>query len=174
LLPPTIPETKGWVDRERLLDLRGRSRKVQLAMAKALGLESPPTPAGGCLLTDPGYATRLRDVLGHAGGLTAHLAQAVRFGRYVRLSPASFLMVGRNERDNAALEGLQEADEWILRPVNCVGPVILGVGPLDDDGRARAAGLMARYADAPPDGRVEIEARLGAAGEAVRLEGRRP
>jgi len=174
LLEPTVPETEGWVDRGRLLDISGRTRTRQLAMAREFRLENPPTPAGGCLLTDPGYSDRLRDLLAQGAVLTDHLARVIRFGRYVRVSSSALLMVGRNERDNAALESLQAEEEWLLRPVNCVGPSVLGVGELDDAGRARAASLLARYADAPADGRVEIEARLGAAGAPVRLEGRRP
>jgi len=173
LLDPTIPETKGWVDRERLLDINGRTRTRQLAMARELGLEDPPTPAGGCLLTDPGYSERLRNLLGQGATLTDHLARVIRFGRYVRFSPGAFAMVGRNERDNAELERLQQADEWILRPANCVGPVVLGVGALDAEQKGRAAALLARYADAPPDGRVEIEARLGPGGAPERLAARK-
>jgi hypothetical protein len=174
LLAPTIPETEGWVDREKLLDIGGRTRTRQLAMAKEFGLMDPPTPAGGCLLTDGGYSDRLSDLLGHVTALTDHLARVIRSGRYVRLSPGTFVMVGRNERDNAALEGLQQPDEWIMRPVNCVGPVVLGVGPMDDGQKATAAGMLARYADAPADGRVELEARHGPAGAAERMEARRP
>lgn len=53
LLPETFPEKEGWLDRSRLLDLRGRSRKRQMALAELYGLRDYPTPAGGCLLTTP-------------------------------------------------------------------------------------------------------------------------
>jgi tRNA-specific 2-thiouridylase len=71
-LPVTIPEASGLVDREGLLDLSGRSRKPQIALAKAFGVTEYPAPAGGCLLTDPNYSRRLKDLFDH---------QAERCGR---------------------------------------------------------------------------------------------
>ncbi|NQT52811.1 hypothetical protein HQ576_12200, partial [bacterium] len=67
LLPPSIPEKEGWVDRERLLDIQGRSRKRQLALAAEYGITEHASPAGGCLLTDPRFSTRLRDLLDAVG-----------------------------------------------------------------------------------------------------------
>jgi len=48
LLPPTIPELEGWVDREKLYAIKGRDRKVQLALAKEFNLEGFESPSGGC------------------------------------------------------------------------------------------------------------------------------
>jgi tRNA U34 2-thiouridine synthase MnmA/TrmU len=165
LLPPTIPEIKGWVDREKLCAIEGRQRKEQFAMAKAYGVESPPTPAGGCLLTDPAYSDRLRDVLDHTGGLTVHLAQVIKYGRYFRLDDRTFAIVGRNQDDNFHLEALQQPDEWRFKPVNCLGPTALGVGALDDAQRRAVSSILARYADRPADGVVQVEARRGKEGE---------
>ena len=61
LLEPTIPEQKGWIDRSRLLKIRGRSRKPQIELARTYGLTDYPCPAGGCLLTDAGFAGRMMD-----------------------------------------------------------------------------------------------------------------
>ncbi len=54
LLPETIPEQEGKVIREKLLDIRGRSRKRQIELAEYYGITEYPQPAGGCLLTEPG------------------------------------------------------------------------------------------------------------------------
>ncbi|MEK7765932.1 MAG: hypothetical protein AAB368_06810 [bacterium] len=166
LLPPTIPEIKGWVDRDRLPAIEGRQRKEQFAMAKAFGLVDPPTPASGCLLTDPAYSDRLRDVLRHSstGRLTVHLAQVIKYGRFFRFTPVAFVVVGRNEDDNFNLEGLQTESEWSFKPVNCVGPVALGVGELDGELRRKTASILARYADRPADGQVLVAARQGPEG----------
>ena len=64
-LKTTQPEIEGWVDRERLLNLSGRGRKRQMALAEEYGITRYPAPAGGCLLTDPGYAARLKELLRH-------------------------------------------------------------------------------------------------------------
>ncbi len=165
LLPPTIPEIKGWVDRDKLCAIQGRSRKEQFAMAKNYGVEDPPTPAGGCLLTDPAYSDRLRDVLKHTGGLTVHLAQVIKYGRYFRFNEKVFAVVGRNEDDNFHLESLQRDDEWKFMPVNCVGPVALGLGDLSSEQRRAVAAIVARYSDRPADGTVQVEAKLGKTGE---------
>lgn len=161
LLPPTIPEIKGWVDREKLCAIEGRQRKEQFSMAKNYGVEEPPTPAGGCLLTDPAYSDRLRNVLQHTGGLTVHLAQVIKYGRFFRFSPETFVVMGRNQDDNFHLEALQTELEWRFKPLNCVGPVALGIGPLDAALRRQVASILARYADRPADGQVEVEARQG-------------
>ena len=99
LLAPTVPEQEGIVDRSRLLDIQGRSRKRQFELAKAYGLDGFATPAGGCLLTDVGYARRLREALAHSEDSVLTL-ELLRFGRHFRLPTGARLIVGRNESDN--------------------------------------------------------------------------
>ncbi|MBU2251012.1 MAG: 7-cyano-7-deazaguanine synthase, partial [Candidatus Omnitrophica bacterium] len=65
LFEPTLPEKKGWVNREALLDISGRTRKPQIQLADQLGIKDYPCPAGGCLLADPGFSKRLRDIFQH-------------------------------------------------------------------------------------------------------------
>ena len=60
LLPPSKAEIEGWVDREKLLDINGRSRQRQMELMDFYGLVEYPSPGGGCLLTDPGYSSRLK------------------------------------------------------------------------------------------------------------------
>src|SRR5512136_1762372 len=56
LLEPTIPEKEGLVDRSRLLDISGRSRRRQMALAEELRISEWPQPAGGCCyLTDEAF-----------------------------------------------------------------------------------------------------------------------
>ena len=62
LLPETVPEQQGRVDREKLLDIHGRGRKDQIALAQTFGISDYPAPAGGCLLTDKGFSARLKDL----------------------------------------------------------------------------------------------------------------
>ncbi|MDQ7055991.1 MAG: hypothetical protein Q9M89_05785 [Persephonella sp.] len=64
LLPPTVPEIKGWVDREKLEGIVGRSRKRQLQLAKELGIDEYEQPAGGCCyLTDENFARKYKETL---------------------------------------------------------------------------------------------------------------
>jgi len=170
LLDPTKPEQEGWVDRERLLSLSGRTRKEQFRMAKEAGLSYTPSPAGGCLLTDPAYSKRLKDFLAHGGILSAHSATLLRQGRYFRLSDSALLMVGRNKAENDQLEGLQDESETIWRQVDCLGPVAVGQGDFSGELAGKAAGLVAKYTDPPAGGVVTLEARKGRKGEPRRME----
>ena len=52
-LEPTEMELNGLVDREKLLKISGRSRKIQMELAEQWGIKDYPSPAGGCRLTEP-------------------------------------------------------------------------------------------------------------------------
>jgi len=100
ILPATIPEEKGWVKRELLLDIEGRSRKRQLQLAQQFGITDYPSPAGGCLLTDKGFSSRLRDLFAHQEDCTENELHLLKYGRHFRLNPEAKLIVGRTRRDN--------------------------------------------------------------------------
>lgn len=99
-LPETIPEKEGWVDRDRLLDIAGRGRKRQIALASKFGLTDYPSPAGGCLLTDVGYSRRLKDLFDHQDTCTEAELHLLKYGRHFRLNQDTKLIVGRTENDN--------------------------------------------------------------------------
>ncbi len=96
-LPITLPEREGWIDREKLLNIQGRSRKPQMKLAEQFNIRDYPCPAGGCLLTDPGFARRIRDLMEHQYDFSLNDVHLLKFGRHFRLSPKVKLVVGRNE-----------------------------------------------------------------------------
>jgi len=146
LLPETIPEKEGWVDREKLLAISGRSRAVQMRLAEDLGLEHYSTPAGGCLLTDPGYSKRVRDLIAH-GDLSMVQAARLKTGRHFRLPGGSKLVIGRNQRENERLlKSLGEGDLAIIT-VSCPGPSAVLTGPDAASELDLAASMVARYGD---------------------------
>lgn len=108
LLPPTLPEREGWVDRGKLLAISGRSRKIQIAEAARFGLDANelPQPAGGCcFLTDEAYARKLRDWLDHQE-TPRHDAEAfvlLKVGRHLRLNDDVKLIVARDEAEHSFL-----------------------------------------------------------------------
>ncbi|PMQ01566.1 MAG: tRNA 4-thiouridine(8) synthase ThiI [Dictyoglomus sp. NZ13-RE01] len=106
LLPPTKPEREGLVIREELLNIQGRSRKVQLQLAKELGLKEIPTPAGGCLLTEPQFSKKLKDLLNHKEDITRRDLELLKIGRHLRLSPDIKVIVGRQKEENEKLINL--------------------------------------------------------------------
>ena len=96
LLPPTIPERKGWVKRERLLDIQGRSRRRQMELARELDVNDYPCPAGGCRLTEKGFAKKVVDLIKH-GMWNPGQAATLKIGRHFRLCPEHKVIVGLNE-----------------------------------------------------------------------------
>lgn len=149
-LPETLPELDGRVDRERLLDFAGRSRKPQIALARELGVRDYPAPAGGCLLTDKGYARRLRDLFDHVVDPTTAQLELLKHGRHFRLGPAVKAIVGRTQADNLEiLKHVDAARDATLKVQSHPGPVVLLSGALDDAVLRRAASICAGYSKAP-------------------------
>lgn len=145
LLDPTIPEQKGWVDRERLLDISGRSRKPQFALAKKYGITKFPTPAGGCLLTEPGFAERLRELLTDNPDATLDDVRLLKVGRHFRLSPRVKAVVGRNQNENGRLATMIAEGDSVLDAANLPGPTTLVRGPASEDNLSIASAITARY-----------------------------
>lgn len=141
LLEPTVVENQGLVDRTRLLGLSGRSRKPQIALAREMGLKRIPAPAGGCLLTDPGYSMRLR-VLIERDLFTPESARAIRSGRMFDLGGAVAL-VGRSDHDNRALS--ERTAGTFLQLKDIPGPLGLLLGPCSQSNLLSLARLMALY-----------------------------
>ena len=105
VMKETKPEREGWVDREKLLGINGRGRHVQLELAKSLGWEDYPSPAGGCLLTDVQFTTRLRDFVAY-DTFSKEDIDLLKVGRHFRLPDTAKLVLGRNEEENIFLENL--------------------------------------------------------------------
>ncbi len=159
LLPPTIPEERGWVDRGRLLDLAGRGRTVQEALARRWGL-SYPSPAGGCLLTYRESADRYRNLLDLLGCLNLADIPLVGLGRHFRLSTRAAAVVGRRQEENRALAGHfrhQPANRYLMQVERVPGPLTLVLGNPDSEDLAVAAAITARYADLDSSGPVPVK-----------------
>jgi hypothetical protein len=144
LLPDTLPIEAGWVQKDQMLALNGRSRKPQMALAAELGVISYPSPAGGCLLTDVNFTIRLRELLQHQELLADDL-HLLRHGRHFRLSPQTKLIIGRDENDNQHLLDLNIADLYLIvkdypGPIGIVKSQALTLAELH-----LAAELMAYY-----------------------------
>jgi tRNA-specific 2-thiouridylase len=157
-LKTTQPEELGWVDRERLLNLSGRGRKRQMALAKELGITRYPAPAGGCLLTDPGYAARLKELLRHVQEAPRRELELLRYGRHFRLPGGSKAVVGRTQRENEALLGLKARGDSLVKVEKIPGPVVLVCGADATEDLEAAALLAAAYSDAPPGTLVRVVA----------------
>jgi len=154
-LPPTLPERKGWVNREKLFEIKGRSRRPQLKLAREMGIKEFPAPAGGCLLTDPIFSQKLKDLL-IRGKINLNEIELLKVGRHFRLGPNSRLVVGRNEKENRGLLELTTPDDFCFQVASFQGPISILRGEIDEKTLLKAASITCRYSDAPEDGaRVE-------------------
>lgn len=148
LLKPTKPELLGWVDRERLLDISGRGRKRQMALAVQLGITQYPAPAGGCLLTDPGYSARLKELLRHTEAAARQELELLRWGRHFRLPGGAKAIVGRTHKENEAIAALTAPGDLVCKVKSFPGPTVLVPGGGGESDAETAAGLAAAYSDA--------------------------
>jgi tRNA U34 2-thiouridine synthase MnmA/TrmU len=167
LLPETLPEQVGLIDRERLLAISGRSRKQQLGLAKRYHITHYLTPAGGCLLTDPIFSRRLRDLFDHQEQVQVRDIELLKIGRHLRFSPRMKMIVGRNAQDNERISQLLVPGDALLKVEKYPGPLCLIPYGGSPDDVTRAAAICIRYSDAPKD--EEIEVLWSRAGEERRV-----
>lgn len=150
LLPPTLAESQGLVDRQRLFAFSGRSRKAQVQLAAQLGIRSLPAVSTGCALSEPGFAPRVRDLLRSARPLKRRDFELLKIGRHVRVDAQTKVVLGRNARENAALRshfrGAATAESALLAPEGFRGPDALLVGSASEEALRLAAALIVRHA----------------------------
>lgn len=165
LMPPTLPEREGWVDRRQLYGFAGRGRKELIDLARELDLKQIPTPSTGCALTEPQFSKKVFDLV-KMPETSRWDFELLRYGRHFRYDAATKVIVGRDEQDNdrlAFLASLPEATELAeLTPQGFPGPVTLVVGRTTPDAIEFGAALMARYSRVPPQ---SMTIRLRHAGE---------
>ena len=147
LLPETAAEKKGLVKRERLLAIRGRSRKPQMALAREFGITAYPSPAGGCLLTEAEFAKRLRDLFQHRKRCTVADVALLRLGRHFRLGENK-IIVGRNDAENKALMAGKARNDYSFEVPEIAGPITVLQGRKTKKAVEVAAALTAFYSDA--------------------------
>lgn len=156
-LPVTIPETEGLVDRERLLDLSGRSRKPQIALAKTFGVAEYPAPAGGCLLTDPNYSRRLKDLFDHQAEVREAELELLKFGRHFRLDDHTKIIVGRTQEENQKIiDHHDPACDTLLKLKSYPGPTVLIASHAPRAALEKAAAVCAGYSRAPIDQDADV------------------
>lgn len=146
LLRPTIPEEEGWVEREKLLDIRGRGRQPQLELARDFGIVDYATPAGGCMLTDPEYAHRLKDLMQRKDvPLDRRSAALLKIGRHFRTADGIRIVVARDATECAALERLAQEGDVLAELSGKSGPLVMLPAGAGEDAVTLAAGLVLRY-----------------------------
>lgn len=147
VLPETLIEKMGLVDRNKLLNFQGRSRKPQFRLAQEFDIKDFPCPAGGCLLTYKQYADKLRDLFLHKKRTSIKDIALLKVGRHFRLGENK-IIVGRNESENKFLLTQKAPGEFYFELPVIVGPITILQGPKTKKAVKAAAELTAFYSDA--------------------------
>jgi tRNA-specific 2-thiouridylase len=150
-LPQSEAEKNSLVHREDLYAIKGRSRKEQIRLAKQFGISNPPNSAGGCLLTDPSFSNRVKDLYEHADGIPSlNDVELLKVGRHFRLSEDSKLIVGRNESENETIAALASDKDLVIEPKEYVGPTSILRGTNHSERLIEiASAIVLRYSDVP-------------------------
>ncbi len=161
LLPKTIPEENGLIKREDLGKIRGRTRRAQLDMAKEFGIENPPNAGGGCLLTDPAFGLRAKDLFSHTETPTVNDIDLLKIGRHFRLDEKTKLIVGRNKDENDVIKALALPNDLLFSAKDHMGPVSMLRGENLENHKQLCAAVTLRYSDAPKESDQTILVQQG-------------
>jgi tRNA-specific 2-thiouridylase len=147
LLPETFVEKKGLVDRKKLLDIRGRSRKPQIKLTEEFNIKDYPSPAGGCLLTYKEYADKLRDLFQHKKRCSMADVALLKVGRHFRFGKNK-IIVGRDEAENKLLTVKRGPYDYYFEVPDMGSPITVLQGAKTKKAIRTAAALTAFYSDA--------------------------
>ena len=144
-LAPSKAEKDGLIDRQKLLDFSGRNRKPQIQLADKFGIKDYPSPAGGCILTDPILSLRVQEYYETHEQIIPEDILLMMVGRQLKLPSGAWLVVSRNQSENIKIENLRQPDDWLLEPKDIPGPsAILRNSSLKEDIET-AASIVVRY-----------------------------
>ncbi len=147
LLPPTLPERMGWIDRDKLLSISGRGRSEQIKIAKNNNIDYP-CPAGGCLLTDKFIANRVRDLFKFKKDYDLDDIRLLKIGRHIRISKDLKVIVARDENECVKLKNtFDEKRDIIICCVEPKGPYLL-IKDFNGDIPETVFQIAYRYSDA--------------------------
>ena len=149
LLPETDPEKDGLIKRENLGMIEGRTRRDQLDMAKKYGIENPPNAGGGCLLTEPQFGIKAKDLFSHTKNPTINDIDLLKIGRHFRLDEQTKFIVGRNKDENEMIKAIALPGDILLEAKDFVGPVSILRGSNPKKHIKFASSVTLRYSDAP-------------------------
>jgi len=163
LLPPTIMEKTGLIDREKLLNIRGRRRNIQVELGREYNLIEQYCAGGGCRLTDRNFANKLRDYFAHTPTPTMEDMKFLKIGRHFRVNGLK-MITGRDETENIKLEAWARDRDVSLTVKDVMGPVTLVFNPQTQEDLQMAAQLTLRYSDSKVENNL-----IGAKGDQNRF-----
>lgn len=156
VLPPTEMELNGLVDREKLLGISGRGRKVQMELAEKWGIKDYPSPAGGCKLTEPNYSVRLREFLEHAEEITERELELLRLGRHFRVTEGCKIISTRTSTEADELKKLITSEDTGFLVKNFKGSMVVIVGDYTEKDIEFAARVAGRYSKGKDEEMIRV------------------
>jgi tRNA-specific 2-thiouridylase len=154
-LEPTLAETEGWVDREKLGSVHGRSREEQMLMVEEYNLTDFESPGGGCLLTDENFAKKMHDFIKYDTFEIADIP-VIKNGRQLRLPDGAKLVVGRNQEDNKELEAVVNEKYIHIKTNGMPGPHSLLSKTASEADKILATRLIITYSKSQPEETYEL------------------
>jgi hypothetical protein len=167
LLPPTLPERTGLVDREKLFAFEGRSRKGLIALAQQYGFKDIPTPSTGCILTERRFGDKVHDLIEFDVEAGRWSFELLKVGRHFRYDARSKVVLGKDASQNELLRRLGASPDApanvLMEPANFTGPTALVEGRYSDEVGRYASGLILRYTkhERPADAELVCWSRAG-------------
>lgn len=156
-LEPTEMELNGLVDREKLLDISGRSRKPQMELAEKWGITEYPSPAGGCKLTEPNYALRLKEAIDRQGDASPKDIELLRYGRHFISSNGKKIIVARTGEEAKKLKEILDSNDTVFYPSSHMGAMVIISGETSYEDEELACRLAGRYSKAADEEEVEVK-----------------
>ncbi|MCY6369843.1 tRNA 4-thiouridine(8) synthase ThiI [Clostridium ganghwense] len=156
VLPETEMELKGLVDREKLLGISGRGRKVQMELAEKWGIKDYPSPAGGCKLTEPNYSVRLRELLKYVKTPTERELELLRFGRHFRVTEKCKIISSRTGAEANEIKKLLTPEDTGFLVKEFRGSMVIITGEPTEKDIEFAAKVSGRYSKGKDEDRIKV------------------
>ena len=156
-LNPTEMEVEGLIDREALLDIKGRNRKVQMELADKWGILEYPSPAGGCKLTEPNYSIKLKELLHHNEDVSDKDLELLKIGRHFRVSKNAKIISTRIEEEWELLKQLLTEEDLMFLAKDYIGSAVAIIGKVTDEDIKFAAKVSGRYCKGKDEKKISIK-----------------
>ncbi|MEA3384186.1 MAG: 7-cyano-7-deazaguanine synthase [Campylobacterota bacterium] len=157
LMTASKPELEGWIDREKLLDINGRSRERQLQIAKDIGLTDFESPGGGCLLTEIQFGNKLKDFVEYDKDMKVEDIDTLKAGRHLRLPNGAKVIIGRSQEDNEKLKLTNSKRYYKVRILDATGPLALMQKEASSEDNLLAAQLIVTYGKTQMETQYEVK-----------------
>lgn len=129
-----------------------------MELAEEFGIEDYQCPAGGCRLTDPQFAKRVKEAFEHDEDDIQDM-NLLKYGRHFRLPSGVKVIVGRNEEENSIISRFAGERDLLMEVVGFGSPITLLKNSCDERDIKMAASVCVRYSNYKGKAEVKIGCR---------------